>query len=185
MERIDIDRDLIDLNEGQVPGLPANPREWTWDDVQRLVASLKETPEFLERNRLKVYPYKGRYVVLGGNMRCVALRELGYDKMPCVVVPEGWEIGKLRRLVIKDNANWGEWDDGLLDAEWSEFDFQALNIRPLEEMRAQEEKTVEKEHLAELSIVCSPDEFIRILDGLRKIDEDRHRAVLKLFGYGA
>lgn len=39
----------IDIaNNGQVDGLPANPRKWTQREVERIAASLQETPELLE-----------------------------------------------------------------------------------------------------------------------------------------
>ena len=38
----------LELNHGQIPGLPGNPRQWTQADVNRLAQSLKDTPELFE-----------------------------------------------------------------------------------------------------------------------------------------
>ena len=39
--------DLV-LNEGQIAGLPTNPRQWTKTELNKLKKSLQETPELLE-----------------------------------------------------------------------------------------------------------------------------------------
>lgn len=39
---------LLDANTGQIPGLPANPRQWTDAEVRRLAKSMKDTPELAE-----------------------------------------------------------------------------------------------------------------------------------------
>lgn len=57
------------VNEGQVEGLPTNPRSWTKADIDRLARSLEETPELFEARPCIVYPLGDKYIVLGGNMR--------------------------------------------------------------------------------------------------------------------
>ena len=69
-------------NEGQIKGLPTNPRQWTKTEINRLKKSIKETPELLEARGLIVYPHKNQYVILGGNMRYSALKELGVEQDP-------------------------------------------------------------------------------------------------------
>ena len=57
IKRIPIEK--IELNTGQIEGLPANPRQWTRDDIDRIAASLKETPELFEMRPCIVYPLEG------------------------------------------------------------------------------------------------------------------------------
>ena len=121
MEHRIIDIGLLDPNEGQIDGLPSNPRKWSEDDLSRLEDSIRETPELLEARGIIVVPRDGRYVVLGGNMRLAAIRGLGRTEAPCIVLPESTPAEKLREIVIKDNGSFGEWDTALLSSGWSDL----------------------------------------------------------------
>lgn len=121
MEHRIIDIGLLDPNEGQIDGLPSNPRKWSGDDLSRLEDSIRETPELLEARGIIVVPRDGRYVVLGGNMRLAAIRGLGRTEAPCIVLPESTPAEKLREIVIKDNGSFGEWDTTLLLSGWSDL----------------------------------------------------------------
>lgn len=95
----------LELNTGQVDGLPRNPRQWSKGDVQRLAKSITETPELLEARPLIAIPCKGRYVVLGGNLRLEALRSLKWAEAPVYLLPENTTLEKQREIVIKDNGS--------------------------------------------------------------------------------
>lgn len=112
--------DLV-LNEGQVAGLPTNPRQWTKKELDKLKKSLQETPELLEARGILVYPFEGKYLVLGGNMRLSALKALKAKDAPCIVFPEDTPIDKLKEVVIKDNGSFGEWDFDSLANEWGDL----------------------------------------------------------------
>lgn len=112
--------DLV-LNEGQVTGLPTNPRQWTRAELENLKKSLQETPELLEARGILVYPWEGKYLVLGGNMRLSALKSLKAEDAPCVIFPEDTPIDKLKEVVIKDNGSFGEWDFDSLANEWGDL----------------------------------------------------------------
>ena len=112
--------DLV-LNEGQVAGLPTNPRQWTKTELDKLKKSLQETPELLDARGILVYPWEGKYLVLGGNMRLSALKALKAKDAPCIVFPEDTPIDKLKEVVIKDNGSFGEWDFDQLANEWSDL----------------------------------------------------------------
>lgn len=112
--------DLV-LNEGQVTGLPTNPRQWTRAELENLKKSLKETPELLEARGILVYPWEGKYLVLGGNMRLSALKALKAKDAPCIVFPEDTPVDKLKEVVIKDNGSFGQWDFDSLANEWGDL----------------------------------------------------------------
>lgn len=112
--------DLV-LNEGQVAGLPTNPRQWTKTELDKLKKSLQETPELLEARGILVYPWEGKYLVLGGNMRLSALKSLKATDAPCIVFPEDTPIDKLKEVVIKDNGSFGEWDYDALGNLWDDL----------------------------------------------------------------
>ena len=129
MEHRIIDISLLDPNEGQIDGLPSNPRKWSEDDLSRLEDSIRETPELLEARGIIVVPRDGRYLVLGGNMRLAAIRGLGRTEAPCIVLPETTPAEKLREIVIKDNGSFGEWDTALLSSGWSDLPLDEWGVR--------------------------------------------------------
>lgn len=124
----DIPMSVLQMNEGQVKGLPRNPREWTYDDVERLKASIKETPELLNARGLIVYEWKSVYVVIGGNMRYTALKDLGYETAHCYVLPDTTPVEKLKEIVVKDNGSFGDWDLDMLHIDWSDTPFEDWGI---------------------------------------------------------
>ena len=114
---------LLDFNTGQIPGLPANPREWTDHELKRLAKSLKETPELAEARGCIVVPLGSRFVVLGGNLRLAAAKHLKWPDIMCAVLPEDTKVAKLKEIVLKDNSSFGSWDLSMLRADWSDVDF--------------------------------------------------------------
>lgn len=100
----------IEQNRGQIPGVPKNPRQWTKEELERLKKSIIETPELLDARGLLVFPYKKKYIVLGGNMRYSALKELGVEEAPCIICPSDLSTDKLREIIIKDNGSFGQWN---------------------------------------------------------------------------
>ena len=108
------------MNTGQIEGLPANPRQWTQEELDKLAKSIEETPELLDARGAIVVPHKGKFVVLGGNMRVTAARKLDLKEMPCAVIPEDTAVKKLREIVVKDNGSFGAWDFDALANEWDD-----------------------------------------------------------------
>lgn len=67
-------------NDGQIEGLPKNPRLIKGERFRKLCKSIKELPEMTEARDILVYPYNGGYIVIGGNMRLHAYRHLGWKE---------------------------------------------------------------------------------------------------------
>ena len=116
----------LELNEGQMYGLPKNPR-WIRDArYEALKKSIADAPEMLELRELLVYPlddvegHEGKFIIIGGNMRYRACLELGYQEIPCKVIPLETPVKKLREFVIKDNEGFGQNDWDLLSSEWEQ-----------------------------------------------------------------
>lgn len=109
---------LLQCNEGQIEGLPRNPRFIKDDRFKKLVKSLEDDPEMLDLRELIVYPHGKHFVVIGGNMRLRAGKELGFETMPCKILPADTPIEKLKAYVIKDNNAFGNDDFDLLANEW-------------------------------------------------------------------
>ena len=134
--------DLV-LNEGQVAGLPTNPRQWTKTELDKLKKSLQETPELLEARGILVYPWEGKYLVLGGNMRLSALKSLKATDAPGIVFPEDTPIDKLKEVVIKDNGSFGEWDYETLANLWDDLPLADWGVPAWETSEDQKEVTIE------------------------------------------
>lgn len=128
-------------NEGQITGLPTNPRQWTKDEMENLKKSIQETPELFEARGIIVYPKDGKYIVLGGNMRLSASKALKFKEVPCIVIPEETPVDKLKEIVIKDNGSFGEWDFDLLANEWDDLPLSDWGVPAWEtEPEKEEEK---------------------------------------------
>lgn len=108
----------LEANKGQIEGLPKNPRIIKDDKFKKLVKSIKDNPEMTSLREILVYPHEGKYVVIGGNMRLKAMKELGYKEAPCKVIPEEATVEQLKAYTIKDNSGFGEWDFDMLNSEW-------------------------------------------------------------------
>ena len=101
-------------NTGQIPDVPKNPRKITKEKFDALVESIRESPEMMVLDEVRVYPYNGRYVVISGNHRVKAYRKLGWQNVLCKILPEDTPKKKLREYVMKENMHYAENDDALL-----------------------------------------------------------------------
>lgn len=111
----------IEPNEGQLEGLPSNPRNITREKLALLKKSVQEHPDMLSLRGLLVYQLdNGHYIAIGGNMRLKAMQELGYTEAPCVIVPKETPIEELKAYSIIDNNGFGKWDWDMLANEWDE-----------------------------------------------------------------
>lgn len=115
---IDIKR--LKANTGQIDGLPTNPRLIKDHRFAKLLTSIKDDPEMMELRECLVFPFGSDYVVIGGNMRLMALKELNYSEVPCKVLDADTPPEKLRAYTIKDNLDYGSNDWDLLANEWSD-----------------------------------------------------------------
>ncbi len=97
---------------------PKNPRVIRDNKFQKLVKSIQEFPDMLNKRPLIVFTdVDNKYVVLGGNMRLKALNELNYKEVPVIIADE-WTEEQKAEFLIKDNVGFGEWDWDSLANEW-------------------------------------------------------------------
>jgi hypothetical protein len=97
---------------------PNNPRVIKDDKFKKLVKSIEEFPKMM---KLRPMIVNGDMVVLGGNMRLKALKELGYKEIPDEWVRRADELteDETRRFIIADNIGFGEHDWEMLQNEWN------------------------------------------------------------------
>ncbi len=127
----------IQTNDGQIAGLPANPRFITQEDFELLKMRILKMPQYLRHNPLKV---EESGVILGGNMRYRALQSLATEKATAKWVdksgqehtytftdeiPDEWvirltdyTIEQKRAIVLLDNSQNGQDDYERLANEW-------------------------------------------------------------------
>lgn len=116
---------LLDFNKGQLAGLPKNPRFFRDYRYEAMKKSISDCPEMLELRELIVFPYLNeRYIVVCGNLRLRACRELGYTELLCKVLKPDTSVNKLREYSAKDNINFGENDLDIIQNEWDRAELQ-------------------------------------------------------------
>lgn len=114
-----LDIEKLEFNNGQIEGVPANPRKISPKKFGILKRSIQEDPEMLGMRELLVYPMDNdKYVVIGGNMRLKAMKKLGFEKALCKVLPV-MSAEKLASIAVKDNGNVGVWDIDITQDGWN------------------------------------------------------------------
>jgi hypothetical protein len=104
-----------------------NPRLIRDAAFTRLVKSLKESPELFRARPLLCSDRTGSLVILGGNMRYLAAKELKYTEVP-VIIMKGLTEDQERAIIIRDNAGFGQWDFSILASEWSDLPLEDWGV---------------------------------------------------------
>ena len=115
-------------NDGQIDGLPKNPRQIRDHRYEKLKKSIEDAPEMLQLRELLVYPHGGKFVIIGGNMRYRACKEIGYKELPCKVLDAETPVEKLRQYAIKDNENFGEYDWDEVANSWDTAELEDWGV---------------------------------------------------------
>ena len=124
-------------NEGQMKGLPANPRFIRDKSFEELKKSITDDPEMMDVREVVVYPFNENYIIIMGNMRYRALVDLGIKQIPCKILPKSISIRKLKALTVKDNVHHGKDDWEVITEQWDIKEVEGwgkvLPIKPLNE----------------------------------------------------
>jgi len=190
MIRKKIKIELIETNEGQIEGVPSNPRFIKDADFEKLKQSIVDFPEMLQIREVVVYPLQNRFIALGGNMRFRACKELGYKEIDCVILPQSMPVEKLREFAIKDNSGFGSWDFDMLANEWDEILLDMANVKiPYFEVPDYSEKNKEIEtdnfnSTMFLKLIFSENEYTFVKEKLAKIADTPEKAILNLLQHG-
>ena len=102
------------VNIKEIVANKENPRYISDKKFNKLVQSIKDFPEMLDKRPLVV---DENMVVLGGNMRLKALQKAGIKKIP-IDIAEGWTDEQKKEFIVKDNVGFGEWDWDILANAW-------------------------------------------------------------------
>lgn len=167
---------------------PNNPRVIKDDKFDKLVKSIKDFPKMME---LRPMVINSDNIVLGGNMRLKALKELGYKEVPNEWVKRAEDLteDEQRQFIIKDNVGFGEHDWEVLTTEWdvdelSEWGLDIPNKKEVDEKDLFDidlpfyEPSEIKPEINELANIDKTIELINKID-LLKI-EDNLKEILKI-----
>lgn len=175
----------LEQNIGQIDGLPANPRKWSEDEVDRLAASLLETPELFEARPIIVYPYGDKFVILGGNLRYQASLKNKVKTVPCVVASADWDVQKLGEIVLKDNGVFGDWDYPSLSEEWGDVSLADMGIiLPESEDYSGKNKEIDPSSLEEKCILKLRYNEPQASMVREALGDDPRETLLMALGYG-
>lgn len=177
-------------NNGQVEGLPKNPRFIKDDKFKKLVKSIQEDPEMLNIREVVAYDNHGELVVIMGNMRLKALKELGIKEVPCKILPSDTDVEKLKAYTIKDNSGFGEWDFDMLSSDW-DFDLLidcAIDLPVFDESIGGDYSDKSAKELSDkngdsvLKIELTPINYAKVLEVLSAFNEDLSVAIMLALG---
>ena len=105
------------LKLSQIKPNPTNPRKIGKVEMERLVKSLQDFPEMMELREIIV---DENNIILGGNMRYRALKQIG-EKECIAKIVTGLTVDQKREFIIKDNSAFGQYDMDALANLWSDL----------------------------------------------------------------
>ena len=155
-------------NTGQIKGLPKNPRILKDDKFIKLKKSLEDDPEMLELREVIAYDNNGELIVICGNMRLKALKELGIKEVPTKILPTKTTVEKLKAYTIKDNVSFGDHDFEMLANEW--------DVEQLEEwgLDVPKNKELNEEDLFDINLpFYTPSEIQPEINELANLDKTK------------
>ena len=177
----------IETNKGQIEGLPKNPRFIKDYRFEQLKKSISDAPDMLELRELIVFPNGDKFVAVCGNMRLRACKELGFDDVPCKVLPADTPTKKLREIAIKDNTPFGTDDFDILANEWDEGELVEWGLELPENNFLEEEPTdldgEDKNKPFAIKITFESDEKLNeFRDKYEKILQDEFKVIISVSG---
>lgn len=106
--------------------LEGNPRKITQEQLNTLKESIERNKDYFEARPLILSNRTGELVVIAGNQRYEACKQLGIEECPTVLL-EGLTEEREKEIIIRDNVSNGEWDKELLE-EWSKEDLEDWGV---------------------------------------------------------
>jgi len=112
---------------GSLKPNPNNPRLIKDERFAKLVQSIKEFPAMMSIRPMII---DENNIMLGGNMRLKAIRELGMKEIPEDWVKKASELteDEKKRFVITDNNSFGEYDWDIIANEWGDLPIEDWGV---------------------------------------------------------
>ena len=130
------------IKTSKIKNNPDNPRIIKDERFKGLVQSIKEFPEMLELRPIVV---DKDLMVLGGNMRLKACKELNLKEVYITKADNLTEEQK-KEFIIKDNTSFGDWDYSQL-SEWDNEQLNEWGIEGLEEEEKEIKGLIEDDYI--------------------------------------
>lgn len=171
-------RAISELNE-----LEGNPRTIKKDDFERLKKSIQDNQDYFEARPIILSDRTGKLVIIAGNQRYKAAKAIGMTEVPTVLL-SGLSEEREREIVIRDNVENGEWDMDILANEWDTTDLKEWGAEiNWNEQNIADNDEIELDELSdemELKIKLSSEDYRKVVDALRDIDENLSEAIKKV-----
>lgn len=180
-------------NLGQIEGLPKNPRLIKDIRFAKLVKSIQDDPEMMQLRELIVYPYtptlkakydsQVEYIVIAGNMRLHAVKELGWTEVPCKVLDASTSLEMLKAITIKDNVSFGENDYDLLANDWEQELLEAMGMDimyGMDEMMEEAEKVKNDDKAKKITLRYSTEAYAEVTDYLLSVGTTLEEGLLNI-----
>jgi hypothetical protein len=181
----------LETNKGQIEGLPKNPRLIKDSKFEKLKKSIEDNPEMLGMREVLVYPHGSKFVIIGGNMRFQACKDLGFTEVPCKVLDKDTTAEQLRAITIKDNVGFGEQDWELLANEWDSVELEDwglevptyltdsdINLDSFFEESNQEDK----EQVFKIVLEYTEEDYNSVIEALKKYSGSKENIIANLLG---
>lgn len=136
--------------------LEENPRKITYEQMNKLCASLESDKGFFDLRPCLVNRVDGVLTVYAGNQRVRAAKKLKWKEVPCLI-EDNLDEAIMKSRIVKDNAHFGEFDwdilandfeiDMLLEAGFTPDDLvgSVQDIKDLEETKETKSEKVKCE----------------------------------------
>ena len=167
----------------EIKANPNNPRILKDDKFRKLVTSIEKFPEMADVRPIVV---NMDMVVIGGNMRLRAMKEVGWKEAPVQMVD--WTEEQQKEFIIKDNLGYGEWNWDDLANNWDEEELTdwGLDIPNFDtEGFADKNKELSLDDVTDsmtITLKYTEDEYHIVKDALLKLAATPEQAIWKLLG---
>ena len=158
-----------------------NPRNINKHKFEKLKNSIKDFPEMLALRPIVV---DEENIILGGNMRYKASKELGLKKV-YIIQAKNLSQSQVDEFIIKDNVGFGDWDWDILANSWDtslltdwgvdvwknsdDFSFDLED----EEEEKEEKRKISDDNYSSFEIIMYHENKIKLVTVLNKIKKEK------------
>ena len=168
--------------------LDRNPRTIRDDDFKKLVQSIEANPDYFEARPLILSDRTGELVIIAGNQRYRAAKELKLKEVPTFLIKDLTEERE-KEIIIRDNVSNGQWDWDILANEWDTDNLEewgvvvnSFNADDIDLDKFFEENNEEKETKNKIILEYTNEEFEMVNEAFKNHSGSKEQIVFKLLG---
>lgn len=168
--------------------LDRNPRTIRDDDFKKLVHSIEANPDYFEARPLILSDRTGELVIIAGNQRYRAAKELKLKEVPTFLIKDLTEERE-KEIIIRDNVSNGQWDWDILANEWDTDNLEewgvvvnSFNADDIDLDKFFEENNEEKETKNKIILEYTNEEFEMVNEAFKNHSGSKEQIVFKLLG---